>query len=635
MKCKDLMIISGYYGMRATIERCCALLDVEPTIIEWEIANEEIIRKLEQRFLNEGMPQIIISRGALANLVKQAFPEVTVLRVEPDDMDILDAFEDARNYGNRMGLIQHVSRGQSCRINILKRVLHLEELRIYQFETGEDIARCVREGKRDGMHAMVGGGTLAGRVGREVDIPVFFAATGQRVIEEQMQNAMNMLGFRSEEREKAVGIRNSLELLHEGILVVENGVVSAVNQVLIDLLFVSRNELSIGKDIKNLFQEIFPQEVADFLLVSGKQEMTVSLRGKSFTIRKEGKSDGRLTIILYGEEQSRQIQKNRATLRDKGLLAKHTFQDITGFSDVIIATKKEAKRYALTDANIMIVGESGTGKELFAQSIHNAGPRRLKPFVAVNCAAIPETLLESELFGYEEGAFSGARKGGSRGLFELAHEGTLFLDEIDSIPVHLQGVLLRAVQEKEVRRVGSRHTWSIDVRIISATNRDLRQMIKEGVFRADLYYRLNTLNLHIPPLRDRREDILPLTEKFLQHYASRYGKETPVLTQADKTVLQEVDWMGNVRSLENVVHRYVVLHGDGTVMMEDCLVEKSHKPMKYAREEKNLQDLQYAVIRKVLEENGGNKTKTAKQLGISRSTLWKKLREHGYADMIP
>ena len=221
-------------------------------------------------------------------------------------------------------------------------------------------------------------------------------------------------------------------------------------------------------------------------------------------------------------------------------------------------TVKKAIKIGLTDSTVMIYGESGTGKEMIAQSIHNISIRNVEPFVAINCAAISESLLESELFGYEEGAFTGARKGGKPGLFELAHGGTIFLDEINSVSLNLQAKLLRVLEEKEVMRIGSDYVIPLDVRIISAANEDLKSKAYEGNFRSDLFYRLNILELHIPSLRDRKRDILPLFKYYLEKLSNE--SDGIIVDSGIEEKLVKYSWPGNVRELRNIAQRYVIFN---------------------------------------------------------------------------
>ena len=265
-----------------------------------------------------------------------------------------------------------------------------------------------------------------------------------------------------------------------------------------------------------------------------------------YPISHNQKNMGFLVMLQhFGEEEEKQ-HKIRNQLLNKGHTAKYTFDHIIGISPSIERVREIAKKMAGTRASILITGESGTGKELFAQAIHNASDRRLEPFIALNCGALPENLLESELFGYVDGAFTGAKKGGRLGLFEFAHKGTLFLDEVEGMSPMLQVKLLRVIQEHEVMRLGDTRLISIDVRIIAATNRDLEQLVQKGEFREDLYYRLNTLPINLPPLRERIEDIIPLIHTFAEENGSRFQLSGPVCE-----ALKGHYWRGNVRELKN------------------------------------------------------------------------------------
>lgn len=262
-----------------------------------------------------------------------------------------------------------------------------------------------------------------------------------------------------------------------------------------------------------------------------------------------------------------EVEEQQTTLRlqkaSKSHYAKYTFQDIEGASPAIRKTREIARRVAGSSASVMLDGESGTGKELFAQAIHNASPRRDRPFIAVNCAALSETLLESELFGYEEGAFTGAKKGGRAGLFECAHQGTLFLDEIETISPAFQAKLLRVLQEQEVVRIGSVNPIPVDVRVLSATNENLSERVRLGSFRRDLYYRLNVIPLHIPALRERREDILLLADSFRRQFHASFTLSRPV-----QEALLRHKWIGNIRELRNCVE-YLHHMGLEEVTLED------------------------------------------------------------------
>ncbi len=316
--------------------------------------------------------------------------------------------------------------------------------------------------------------------------------------------------------------------------------------------------------------ELFPRIPFRYVLqkLEPIEEKLIKMHGEHVVVSvnpllHSSKLYGAVAIMRRYDDTEKKQHKIRKQLIGKGHVAKYHFDDIMGESSAINKSKDIAKRMAKSNSSILITGETGTGKELFAQAIHNSSPRRRYPFVAINCGAFPESLLESELFGYEEGAFTGARKGGKPGLFELAHNGTLFLDEIAEMPMNLQVKLLRVLQEKEVIRLGGDRVINVDFRLIAATNKNLKKMINEGKFREDLYYRLNVLPLKIPPLRERKEDILFLFEKTKKQFGGNF-----TLTEKAKELLLTHNWDGNVRELINCVE-YLVNLGSKIIDAKD------------------------------------------------------------------
>jgi len=295
--------------------------------------------------------------------------------------------------------------------------------------------------------------------------------------------------------------------------------------------------------------------------------------------------------------------------------------ELIGESAAIKEVLSMIYRVAPSSATVLITGESGTGKELVARTLHVASPRKNRRFVAVSCAAIPESLLESELFGYERGAFTGATKS-KPGKFELADGGTLFLDEIGDLPLALQVKLLRVLQEKEVERLGSTLPRKVDVRIIAATNQDLREKVKEGSFREDLFYRINTINIHIPPLRERKKDILPLAEFFLRKFSREMRKDIKGFDREAKKALLSYQWPGNVRELINVVERAVVLSRKNIITADLLALEPLKSPFP------TLEELEREHIKKAIELAGGNLTRASELLGIHRNTLRVKIKKY-------
>jgi len=422
-----------------------------------------------------------------------------------------------------------------------------------------------------------------------------------------------------------------------GIIAVdEDENITCFNQQAGKLLEMNPSEV-IGKPAK----EILPQSSFTEVIKSGKKILNMTKEHQIGNIKKTllcstypiislGKIIGAIESFQdYGEAQ---IQAQRLTEHD--LI--YTFDDIISVSSIMEEVKEQAKRAAQGIFNILIEGESGTGKELFARAIHAASPFNKGPFIAVNCSAIPESLLESELFGYESGAFTGAKAGGKPGKFELANGGTLFLDEVGEIPLHLQAKLLRVLQERVVERIGSTTARPINVRIVAATNRNLLKMVQNGEFRDDLYYRLNVIPITIPPLRERIEDIPVLLDYLLKRYSKIMKKQIAGFTSEACQLLCDYTWPGNVRELENAVQYAISFAEDQLIHLENIppyIRERSnrHKNKPTTLQEKNLMN-EKKIIEDLLQKYGtsvAGKDKVAEVLGISRATLYRKIKKLG------
>jgi transcriptional regulator with PAS, ATPase and Fis domain len=362
------------------------------------------------------------------------------------------------------------------------------------------------------------------------------------------------------------------------------------------------------------------------------------------------------TVIFHDTHEWKQINSHI-----KALLAEQDFQyqksiasdkvntganfhlnDIIGDSQVMKSLSAKVTQVASGDVTVLIRGESGTGKELYAHAIHQLSDRAEFPFIKVNCAAIPENLLESELFGYEEGAFTGAKKGGKPGKFQLANGGTLFLDEIGDLPLLMQAKLLRVLQDREVESVGGIGSTPLNIRLITATHRPLESLIESGDFREDLYYRINVVAIDLPPLRERREDIAKLADFFLQKLSRRTGRRAPKLTVQALTAMLAYNWPGNIRELENVMEAAFYTSHDRKIPLSllptqvsqtENLSPPNHAPLGITPPTGSLKDqlnvAERNIIKTALIECGDNRTKAAKQLGISKSTFYEKLDKHG------
>jgi transcriptional regulator with PAS, ATPase and Fis domain len=315
--------------------------------------------------------------------------------------------------------------------------------------------------------------------------------------------------------------------------------------------------------------------------------------------------------------------------------AKYSLNSIIGSSARIMETKELVRKVAQTKSTVLITGETGTGKELFAHAIHQVGPRRHQPLITLNCAAIPKDLIESELFGYEEGAFSGARKGGKPGKFEMAHRGTLFLDEIDQLPISLQSKILRAIQEKEIERIGGLKITDTDIRLVCTSNRNLRELIDKGEFREDLYYRIHVVSLHVPPLRERLDDIPELVSHFIEKINKRLGLNIQGVHKDVLKSFKRYHWPGNVRELEHILERAANIALSGYLNVYHF--EKFMPRLLYGTPKKsekliNLNDLRVNMERdaiiNVLQMTKGNKKRASEILQIDRSVLYKKINRY-------
>ena len=336
----------------------------------------------------------------------------------------------------------------------------------------------------------------------------------------------------------------------------------------------------------------------------------------------QGKFEG-MTIILTNQKQLIDIAR-----RVGGNYAKYEFSDIKGANSTLRSQVELTKKAAMTSSRILLYGEGGTGKELFAQAIHNHSSARNGPFVAVSCAAIPRDLIESELFGYVGGAFTGARQKGMVGKFELAASGTLFLDEINSLPLDMQSKLLRALQQQEVVRIGDNKPIPITARVIAATNVKLLGAVKAGEFREDLYYRLNVIEIIIPPLRERPDDIITLTKFIVRRHCQKIGLPIPSMSENLLKKMQEYSWPGNVRELENLCERSLLLAGSGQLTEEHFPDYISGSQQKKRKDLGTITDNNKTLIERALAKHNGNISNAAKELGVARSTIYRNMQKH-------
>lgn len=450
-------------------------------------------------------------------------------------------------------------------------------------------------------------------------------------------------------KEKIELYKTIIDITYNWIVVVNiDGEITMINNPYCSFLGIKKED-AIGKHVT----EIIPNTRMHIVAKSGKREIgdVQKIKGNQMIADRipifvEGKLVGAVGTVVFKDIAELDSYVKKVTVMEKelefykdelkkALGSKYTFENIIGESDAINQAKKLAKKVSKTRSSILILGESGTGKELFAHSIHNESPRSNYPLIKINCASIPKDLLESELFGYEEGAFTGAKKGGKPGKFEMANNSTIFLDEIGELPMNMQAKLLRAIQEREIERIGGTKSTTLDVRIIAATNRDLEKMVKNGEFREDLYYRLNVIKVTIPSLRERKEDISMLAKYLLRKVSDDMGRFVTEITPKAMELLEEYDWPGNIRELENTIERAINL------VDKEARIKVSHLPYYIQSLNNNNADTFYNInlkklvseleiteIKKAISISKGNKLHAAKMLGISRTSLYEKMQKY-------
>ena len=457
------------------------------------------------------------------------------------------------------------------------------------------------------------------------------------------------------QQSKFIRLKNQLELfqlifdsIYNGAMVTDaNGLVTHLNKPYAQFLGLDADE-SIGKHCTDVVENSRMHIVAR----TGKPEInhTQTIRGQNIVvhripIRREGTVVAVFGLVMFQdvgevvklakklrhlESQVKRYKKELMTLRS----TRYTLDSIIGNSRATAELKQEALVAAANTYPVLIVGESGTGKELFAQSIHHASSRGIHPFVQINCAAIPKDLLESELFGYDRGAFTGARSSGKPGKFELAHRGTIFLDEIGDLPLEMQPKLLRVLEEKMFERVGGNKLIQSDFRLIAATNQNLERLIDKGRFRKDLYYRINVISLNIPPLRDRTEDIIPIARHLLRQAIPASTADEIRLSPEAINALLAYSWQGNVRELSNILDRALSTMNGDVIKLTDLPLPRRRHPATpevagVAPIREVQADAEKSAIVAALKKTANNKARAASLLGIHRTLLYKKMKKHG------
>ena len=578
--------------------------------------------------------EVIISRGGTYEMIR-AHTNLPVVEVKVTAFDLIESFREAKRVdsGGLIGVIGYPNVIMGA--DVIAEVMGLKT-ELFEITNTSDIAAEVDRQIGLGIRVFVGDGNVESAVSKYNGTTIL-VKSGPQAIRNAIQEAEGILHAARQEKEKAQQFATIIDFVHDGIIAVNNqGLVTVFNSASEKIIGLERQE-ALGRPIT----DVIPETRLLNILKTKRPEIGDIQKLNNDTVIATNRVpvvvDGavRGAVATYQDitEVQKLEQKIRIRLSEKGFVAQYKFSDIVHQSAVMAECIRTAQKFSGNDASVLISGPTGVGKELFAQGIHNSSRRKNSPFVAINCAALPEALIESELFGYVEGSFTGAAKKGKAGLFEMAHGGTIFLDEISELPMMLQGRLLRVLQEKEVMRIGDSKLVPVDVRVICASNRDLREMVGQKLFRGDLYFRIAILSLYIPPLRDRLDDVEILSSYFVNESALRYRKGKMTLGPKALEFLRSYVYEGNVRELQGMIERAVVVCESRVIAVEDlvtvqnkCDSAQDDERGAFFPEGQTLKEMEDAYIQRVYEKTNGSIKAASTILGIDRTTLWRRLK---------
>ncbi len=639
------------YNARKIIEQRNDDIDVFVPLAKEDALSDAL--RIAENLVNQGA-KVLISRKGTAIAINDSKLNISVVAINSILSDYIEPIKIAQY---EKGLIAFFSYGEMTDdVRSLCNLLNIKA-KYYTFRTDKDCETVVRQALNDGA-ALGIGGVMTQKYSELYNLKHITIENSEVSVSNAIDTAKQILQIQKEELKKQNELKIQLErykavlsFTHDAIIAVDEiGIVDVINPVAEQIAKVSPG-YAVGKNINQIINN-----TKMFSSLNNREKQLNQLMDINGTLVSTNRIpiivDDKIKGVVATFQDIKVIQENenkiRRSLHEKGLVAKYHFYNIKGESKELKNTISIAKSYASSESTILIQGETGTGKELFAQSIHNDSPRKNGPFVAINCASLSSNLLESELFGYVEGAFTGASKGGKIGLFELAHKGTIFLDEIGEIPIEIQAQLLRVLQEKEIRKIGSGVKTPVDVRVITATNKDLIGEINAKTFREDLYYRISVLNLFIPPLRERGEDITILSKFFFEKCIGEHELEYIDGFYEIMYKLKNHKWYGNIRELQNFIERICVLmkyHGGSCnveKLINDFLTENDRRNAddfsgmdciekavpEIESKNINLDNWEAEKIINALKNNDLSIQNASKDLGISRTTLWRKMKNY-------
>lgn len=628
---KNLMLVSSDKTFYGTLPHIAAQLEKYFCATVFGAPSAELLQEI-RRLVEERDVRGIITRGSWTIFLQNHLPlPVFPIKIDVDDVYRSLSYLSNRGY-RRIGIaVYSYPSDNSLRSGVID-CYRFGELHLFisHFAGTGEIEYVLDQMQNIYKAEYILGDVEAIRIAEARGLAGNVIKLESRYILDSIEQAQAIVQLGDNERSQNRHTRLLTNLISEGVLSFDSeGRLLTCNSSAIGMLQLPPEPHGDVKSLLGLSLDTLLHQSANKL---------VSIRGTNYimnAITSQLRGQTTHTVLLNDAKYIEKIEFSiRTQSKSSGLTAKYTFTDMIAADPRSLQLIEVAKKYARSQGTILIRGDTGTGKEVLASSIHNESPRQDGPFVALNCATLSENLIESELFGYEKGAFTGASTSGKKGLFELAHRGTIFLDEIGELPLHLQAKLLRVLQEREIMRLGGDRVIPIDVRVLAATNRDLRQMMQEGSFREDLFYRLALLELELLPLRKRTDDIIPLFTTFLSNHMRKnhlhlYWEDVSVFAP-----LLDYAWPGNIRELENLAERVVLLSERNEIdqrlilslMREKCPAADDAVLLPVTRD---LKEAERIYLTRLLDRFGGSRTALGEYLGISRATLWRKLGGNG------
>ncbi|RDW20296.1 hypothetical protein CWR48_06300 [Oceanobacillus arenosus] len=623
------IVITGSSDFSLLASKVLGKLSI-PNWIKLEISEHPIESLLEGGNIELGQTRIepatiIISGEQSSKMIEQRLNTI-VVPVKIIESEVLVSLAKSTP-GQHIAIINYRTRFEN--IDWFAKQLNLN-ISQYSFETLKEIYDVFEVLSKKKIDKIIGG-SYACKIANDYGMKSSFLYS-ENSLREAILTAIKFLEIYRKEMEQAALFKTVSGVNKSGIVSIdEANKITSVNKIVEELFGLSKDKL-VGQNMERWInkEQLMKGGNDRQIIFTVKHRTFIAVLSPVYVAREKV---GNILVIDDVKEIQKKELSIRSKINKKTMKAQYHFTDIIGPSEALNKVKKTAEKFSRSSAPILIQGESGTGKELFAQSIHNESNRNEAAFVAINCAAIPENLLDSELFGYEDGAFTGAKKGGKKGLFELAHQGTIFLDEINALPLHLQSKLLRVLQEKEVMKIGGDSVIPVNIRVVTAANEDLMESVQKRTFREDLYYRINVLQLIIPPLRERKEDIAEIT----RHHLNLWEDSQSLIMPSILNTLQQYSFPGNVRELKNILERFQV-YCEGEELNEKVIKEmmrqalspkmsESFAPLNLSSNSLNLKEQEDNLIKAALDKHQGRKDLAAKELGISRATLWRKLND--------